>query len=84
MMTRPRLFRTWATLSVLTAASTSLHFSGLPAQITGSLILLAAWTKARLILLDYLELRGIPGWSAGLQFCLLILIALLLTLFLAA
>ena len=66
MMTRPRLFRTWATLSVLTAASTALHFSGLPAQITGSFILLAAWIKARLILLDYLELRGIPGWSAGL------------------
>lgn len=79
-----RLIRTWAALAVLTALSTALHFSGLPPHVAGGMILIAAWLKARLILLDYLELRGVPGWAAGILSVLAALITLLMVLFLTA
>lgn len=79
-----RLIRTWAALAMLTALSTALHFSGLPPHITGAMILIAAWLKARLILLDYLDLRGVPGWAAGILLVLAAFIFLLMALFLVA
>ncbi|WP_187428092.1 hypothetical protein ROLI_002160 [Roseobacter fucihabitans] len=82
-MTRAHLIRAWVVLAALTALGTALHFSALPPKIAGSLILLAAWLKARLVLLDYLELRGVPGWSGGILFGLLGFVVLLLLLFLA-
>ncbi len=83
-MTNGRLIRAWALLADFTAFSTLLHFSDVHPSITGCLILGAGWVKARLILLDYLELRGVPNWSAGLQTGLAALVALLTVLFLAA
>ena len=79
-MTPSSLIRTWIALALLTAIGTALHFSGLPPQVAGSLILLAAWFKARFVLLDYLELRGVPGWSSGLLSVLAAFNALLLVL----
>ncbi|MDW3225757.1 MAG: cytochrome C oxidase subunit IV family protein [Paracoccaceae bacterium] len=83
-MTGAHLIRAWLALTAFTALGTVLHFSPMPATVSGSLILLAAGLKARLVLLDYLELRGVPGWSGGILFGLFCFIALLLTLFLAA
>ena len=83
-MTQRHLIRAWLTLAALTALGTALHFSGLPPKLAGGLILLGAWLKARLVLLDYLELRGVPGWSGGILFGLLVFVTLLLVLFLAA
>lgn len=82
-MTTVQLIRTWVALTALTVLGTALHFSSLPPKAAGGLILLAAWLKARLVLLDYLELRGVPGWSSGLLAGLAGFIALLLVLFLA-
>ena len=48
------------------------------------LILLAAWAKARLILLWYLELADVPGWRGGILLTLALFVAFLLTLYLAA
>lgn len=74
----------WGQLSVLTAFGTAMHFAALPGEVTGTLILAAATLKARLILLDYLEVRGVEGWSGGLQTALAALIVLFLVLYLAA
>ncbi|WP_299675652.1 cytochrome C oxidase subunit IV family protein [uncultured Roseobacter sp.] len=78
------MVRTWSALAALTALSTALHLSGLPAHITGALVLIVAWIKARLILLNYLELHDRPGWACGILLALAALIALLIVLFLAA
>lgn len=78
-----RLIRSWLALVVLSALSTGLHLSALPADVTGVLILTAAWLKGRLILLDYLELRGVVGWANGIVFGLACFTALLTILFLA-
>lgn len=83
-MTRSTLIRAWLALAALTALGTALHFSALPPKIAGGLILLSAWLKARLVLLDYLELRGVQGWSGCILFGLFSFVALLLVLFLAA
>ncbi|WP_370402735.1 cytochrome C oxidase subunit IV family protein [Sulfitobacter sp. JB4-11] len=83
-MTPARLIRAWGALAALTAFSTALHFSGLSPLITGCVILVVAWIKARLVLLDYLELRGVEGWAGGVVMSLAALIALLLVLFVAA
>ncbi|MEM7641624.1 MAG: cytochrome C oxidase subunit IV family protein [Pseudomonadota bacterium] len=83
-MTRRGLLRAWLSLTALTALGTGLHFSGLPPRVAGGLILAIAGLKARLVLLDYLELRGVAGWAAGLQFIMAALITLLTVLFVAA
>ncbi|MCK0150466.1 cytochrome C oxidase subunit IV family protein [Marivita sp. S6314] len=83
-MTRASLYRAWIILAVLTAIGTALHFSPLSPVIAGLLILAIAGVKARIVLLDYLELRGVPGWSNGIQAVLFALLALIAVLFAAA
>ncbi len=79
-MTAPALIRAWVTLVGLTGLSTALHLSGIDRQITGPLIVIFAGVKARLVLLDYLELRGVEGWSTGILSGLYALVALFLIL----
>lgn len=83
-MNQDHLLRTWAMLATLSAVSTLLHFSTLSGAISGSVILIIAGIRARLVLLDYLELRGVESWSTGMTTALSALIALLLVLLLAA
>ncbi|MFK7837322.1 MAG: cytochrome C oxidase subunit IV family protein [Sulfitobacter sp.] len=83
-MTAQHLIRTWAALALLTTLGTALHFSTAAPKVMGALILIAAGLKARLVLLDYLELRGTAGWAGGTIGSLAALIALLLVLLLAA
>lgn len=78
------LIRAWVLLLALTALGTALHFSPLPVPLRGGLILGAAAIKGRLILLDYLELRGVEFWAGGIQLTLAALLSLLLVLYLAA
>jgi nitric oxide reductase NorF protein len=54
------------------------------AKLAGSLLLLLAFLKARLILLDYLKLRQAPPWASGFLVVVAIFVLLLGALFLAA
>jgi nitric oxide reductase NorF protein len=83
-MSTRRLIRAWLLLSILTAFGTAVHLGALPDALTGALILCAAMLKTRLIVLDYLELRGVEGWAGGVQAILAALLALVLVLYLAA
>lgn len=83
-MTKHDLARAWVLLAALTVVSTLLHFSDLPAALMGVMILIIAGAKARLILLDYLELRGVMGWQGGILAGLAALISVMLVLLLAA
>ena len=75
------LTRAWMALMLLSGASTLIAAlvsrDAVPA-IVGSLILLFAWMKARVILSRYLGLWQAPSWRAGFDwvlglFCLLLL-----------
>ena len=77
------LDRAWLGLAMLSAATTVVALSPLPAPYSGALILACAWLKARLIFLWYLELHDIPGWRGGLLFGLALFMAVLFGLYVA-
>ena len=77
------LDRAWLGLAMLSAATTVVALSPLPAPYSGALILACAWAKARLIFLWYLELHDIPGWRGGLMFGLALFMAVLFGLYAA-
>ena len=75
------LTRAWMALMLLSGASTliaALVSRDAAPTIIGTLILLFAWMKARIILSRYLGLWQAPAWRAGFDwvlglFCLLML-----------
>lgn len=83
-MTAQRLACAWGALLALTVLGAALPFSGSPPRLAGVAILAVAGMKARLVLLDYLELRGVIGWAAALQSILAAFIVGLAALALAA
>lgn len=78
------LERAWVGLAILTALSTTIAISPLPAPYSGALILVCAWAKSRLIFLWYLELAPVPGWRAGILTGLALFMLVLLGLYMAA
>jgi hypothetical protein len=78
------LDRAWIGLSLLTAVSTAIALSPLPAPWSGALILALAWAKARLIFLWYLDLAPVPVWRGGVLFGLALFVLLLLGLYVLA
>lgn len=79
----------WFQLLLLSAASVLLA-TGLVESagvaLTGSLVLLLAWLKARVILSSYLGLAQAPTWRSGFNlvlglFCLLLLLLYLVPVF---
>ncbi|QGX98358.1 nitric oxide reductase F protein [Roseovarius faecimaris] len=78
------LERAWIGLALLSAASTLIALSPLPAPYTGALILACAWGKARLIFLWYLELAPVPSWRSGILTGLSLFMLLLMGLYVAA
>jgi nitric oxide reductase NorF protein len=90
MMTPPpdsrRLMLAWGMLVALTVVGTALSLVApvwVPAELLGLGILVIAWAKARILLLDYLGLRGAPSWRGGAVFALSAVILLLVGLRLA-
>lgn len=86
MSTSRTLTLAWLILLLLSAVSTLLA-SGLlllPPKLTGSILLLVALFKARVILADYLALRNAPVWRRGFSVVIAGFVALLAALFLAA
>ena len=75
------LDRAWLGLAMLSAATTAVALSPLPAPYSGFLILACAWAKARLIFLWYLELSDVPSWRGGLMFGLALFMAVLFGLY---
>lgn len=73
-----RLTRSWLVMSALVAAvALLLAFApAMPRAAWLAIVMAASFLKARLILLDYLDLRGSAGWRSG---AMLALGALLLT-----
>lgn len=62
------LLRAWITLLALSLATTflaGLVDAGQVQIMSGLAILILAWAKARIILLDYLGLRRAPYWRGG-------------------
>ena len=78
------LDRAWIGLALLSALSTAIALSPLPAPYGGALILACAWAKARLIFLWYLELAPVESWRAGILFGLFVFVLVLLGLYIAA
>ena len=75
------LVRAWIWLSLFSAATTITALSPLTPPISGALILVFAWAKARLIFLQYLELADVPGWRGGILFGLALFALLLFGLY---
>ncbi len=62
------LIRAWLGLLGLSLLGTALSTGSaglMPAWVAAIAILILAWAKARLILLCYLGLAGVPGWRGG-------------------
>lgn len=78
------LERAWIGLALLSALSTVIALSPLPAPYSGALILACAWAKARLIFLWYLELAPVPDWRTGILTGLAAFMLVLLGLYVAA
>ncbi|SEK02917.1 Cytochrome C oxidase subunit IV [Cribrihabitans marinus] len=76
------LTRAWAGLVALSLATTALTLAGLPARLTGALVLLLALLKARVILARYLELDRAPRLLAGFTAAIVAAGALILVLYL--
>ncbi|MBN9672689.1 cytochrome C oxidase subunit IV family protein [Roseibium aggregatum] len=77
--------RAWVALSILSAASVmvaSTTGTGVGGSLSGAVILLFAWVKARIVLARYLGLWQAPGWLAGFNWVLGFYCLLLLGLFL--
>jgi len=88
-MTLRDITKAWLQLLLLSAASVLLA-TGLAQSagvaLTGSLVLLLAWMKARVILSRYLGLAEAPAWRSGFNlvlglFCLLLLLLYLVPVF---
>lgn len=62
-----RLTRSWLVMSVVVAAVALLFtfVPWMPRLVWLAIVMTASFIKARLILLDYLELRDSPGWRSG-------------------
>lgn len=78
---RDSLTRAWLILVLLSGAVTVLARHG--GRAGGTLIVLAAGIKARLIVRRYMGLAGVPGWGRGFDLVLGLLCALMLGLYLA-
>jgi len=84
-MIRDATTRAWVALSVLSAASVvvaSTAGTDFGGSISGAVILLFAWVRARIVLARYLGLWRAPGWLAGFNWVLGCYCLLLLGLFL--
>ncbi|WP_226779067.1 cytochrome C oxidase subunit IV family protein [Oceaniglobus trochenteri] len=82
----PPLERAWLALILLSGASTvlaELVDSGFDTRITGSIVMLLAFLKARVILSRYLGLAAAPRWRGGFNLCLGLFCIALLGLYLA-
>ena len=88
-MTLNDITKAWFQLVLLSAASVLLA-TGLAdragAALAGSLVLLLAWMKVRVILSRYLGLGQAPAWRSGFDlvlglFCLLLLLLYLVPVF---
>jgi len=77
------LTRAWIALGLFSAITTIIALAPVPAPISGALILLLAWAKARLIFLHYLELADVPGWRGGIMLGLGIFMIVLLAAYVA-
>lgn len=83
---RNPIFRAWVLLVVLSAASVLGALAvgaGVNEHLVGSLVLLLAWLKARVILSRYLQLWRAPVWKAGFNWVLGVFCLVLLGLYLA-
>ena len=78
------LLRAYVALVALSAATTLVAVVGVGKPVAGVLILTAAWAKARLILLWYLDLAPVRGWRQGILFGLGAFCVVLLGLYLIA
>lgn len=67
-----RLTRSWLVMSALVAAvALPLAFApAMPRLAWLAMVMAASFLKARLILLDYLDLRGSAGWRSGAMLAL--------------
>ena len=84
-MRRKPILHAWLWLVGLSLMSTAVTFWQWPAHLTalaGSVILLLAWLKARVILSDYLGLAAAPFWQRGFGLSLGLFCTLLLVLYL--
>ncbi|WP_267168711.1 nitric oxide reductase F protein [Sulfitobacter sp. F26169L] len=84
-MTQRSLYIAWAVLVALSIGSTILSVSGIWTRwpiVAGMAVLVLAWQKARIILLQYLGLAEAPSWRWGIEFALALLCLLLLGLYL--
>ena len=84
---RDPLLRAWLVLLALSGLSSVIAarppgLADMP-RLAGAAVLLAAGIKARTILLHYLGLARVPAWRRAFTALLVLLLALLLTLFLA-
>ena len=84
-MTRDPLLRSWCLLLGFSLASTAAAISvdaGLLGPLAGTVILVLAYLKARLILANYLGLAGAPFWRRGFNLAIGLYMMLLMALYL--
>ena len=84
-MVRDPLLRAWVWLIGLSLGSTAVSLWTWPpklAALAGTLVLMLAWLKARIILAYYLGLVRAPFWRRGFNIALAIFCLLLLGLYL--
>lgn len=80
-----KLSRAWVTLLMLSGVSAiAAHLvnAGIDARISGSLVMVLALLKSRVILSRYLGLDAAPSWRAGFNLTLALFCLLLLGLYL--
>lgn len=80
-----RLLRAWIALVILSGVSAlaaALVNAGIDPRITGTLVMLLALMKARVILSRYLGLDTAPSWRAGFNLTLTLFCIVLLGLYL--
>lgn len=80
-----KLLRAWIALVLLSgvsAVAAGLVNAGVDARVTGSLVMLLALMKARVILSRYLGLDAAPSWRPGVNLTILLFCLLLLGLYL--
>lgn len=85
MMRLGPLSRAWITLVVLSGLSTlaaALVNRGVDIRLTGTMVLILALLKARVILARYLGLAEAPSWRRGFNLVLSLFCAVLLGLYL--
>ncbi len=80
-MTARNTYRAWAVLALLSLAAAALGALPLNGLVLGALALGLSFLKARVILLDYLELRSAPRWRGGFVFVIGAFTAFLMALY---